>query len=272
MQSLLSADPGRMFHKKGSRHTPLHVVGSRAGEMLDKEAESSRRVLANMRDGATWLRLVKLAKWSTGNWDRAQDLVMDTFMRIMDPDDLPWTGTVPFLTFMMWSFRKVRYEQRRLARAREIAVPTDRLDAREEFDSPGQSDGEEGDENNGPGEAPRRTDIQHPLPLADAIIDAERERRLNEQRSDALMAALEAEDAKAKPDSLSLVGVCLEWMDDVPPREQAERLGCAVEKVYDAHEKIKRIARGIRDQQEAAEAQRMHVLRIQAQARQGVRS
>ncbi|MGH7436114.1 MAG: RNA polymerase sigma factor, partial [Polyangiaceae bacterium] len=91
--------------------------------MFDEGDATWRRVLTQLQKRGTWLRLVSMARWSTREWSRAEDLVQETLMRVGNPADLPWDGKRPFLSFMSFMFRHVFCDWMRRLCSHEL--PTD---------------------------------------------------------------------------------------------------------------------------------------------------
>ena len=96
--------------------------------MLSTTAESSRRALAQFARRKMWSLLVQMAYWSTRQVARAKDLVGDSMLRVLDPDDLPWDGLRPFRTLMSWVLRHVYADQMRLHASREVSLAGDKID------------------------------------------------------------------------------------------------------------------------------------------------
>src|SRR5581483_8538689 len=106
--------------------------------MDDSGDDVRQKFIARLKERGMWLRLVWIAWWSTRDLSRAEDLVQETIMRVLDPDDLPWDGKFPFRRFMTYRLRHVfcDWMRRRMA----LEVPIDALvaghDMRSEEPSP----------------------------------------------------------------------------------------------------------------------------------------
>jgi DNA-directed RNA polymerase specialized sigma24 family protein len=82
--------------------------------VYDVDAPSSKLVLAQLSEPTVCARLLKIACWSTKSEADAEDLVADSLIRVLDPDDEPWMPTkCTFLTHMTFVIRRVWYRERR---------------------------------------------------------------------------------------------------------------------------------------------------------------
>jgi DNA-directed RNA polymerase specialized sigma24 family protein len=212
------------LHRQAAR-----IVRCGAALMLDAKCESSKRVLEYLAKPRARWNLVRIALWTTRVWASAEDLVTDSLMRVLDPDDRPWDGRRPFLSFMSFLLREVYKDQMRRYAAREIP-----------------EDGRAIDEA-----------TQSALPSAEEAID--RTRSLNDHLE--LYARL-CKDLESEDPSLRK---CLELqVEEVSSEEQAAILGWSIDKVYQAHRTIARHALRIRD---AWIAERETALRLRRQGK-----
>jgi DNA-directed RNA polymerase specialized sigma24 family protein len=202
----------------------------RVPHMYDPKSPASQRVIAKLEQPGTWWRLVQLAFWSTKDASRAEDLVADTLIRVMDPDDLPWIEKErPFLSHMSFSFRHVWNDQLRRHSAQE--VPEDGLAVDDKTLSK--------------------------EPPVDEELDRRRMLATFDELGEKLLAAAGEIDATTK--------ACMELaMQGLSPEEQAAKLGCDISKVYEAQHFRRRHAARLRDEWNASELERMRALRDRA--------
>ena len=86
--------------------------------MFDATAPSSELVMAELGKPNVSAKLHKIAMWSTKSEADAKDLVEDALMRVLDPEDRPWSPTeCTFLTHMGRVMRYVWDQQRQRASA-----------------------------------------------------------------------------------------------------------------------------------------------------------
>jgi RNA polymerase sigma factor (sigma-70 family) len=199
--------------------------------MLDTGVEGSQKLIARLKEPGMWMRLVWIARWSTRELSRAEDLVQDTIMRVRDPNDLPWDGKRPFLSFMSFMLRHVFCDWMR--RRLNLEVPIDAI------------------------EVARRTRSDDPS-AEDAI-----EQKRAEERFRALSSRLRSELDAGDP----LARQCFSlWESGMCRKEQAATLGCTEERVRALHLLITRRAGRVREAYDADERDRIKALRAAAVA------
>lgn len=199
--------------------------------MFDADAPSSQRVRARLERRGTWKRLVWIARWSTRELSRAEDLVQETVLRVMNPEDLPWDGARPFLSFMSFVLRHVFCDWTRLRREQEIPVDAEEI-----------------------AKYVRSSD-----PPPDEALDLARAKQRD--------ALLGARLAKELGEEDVIERRCLElWAAGLDVGQQASALGCTVERVLAAQRLLTRRGMRIRREYDAAERDRMNALRAGAAA------
>ncbi len=185
---------------------PIASMVRSARLVLDPHAPSSLLALAEWKDKLVRSRLARIAEWSTKSESEAEDLVMNALVRVLDPDDAPWVPPRPtFLAHMAFVMRQVWDQQMRKASAqREI------LDA-----------GVAADE---------RT--ASPTPRADDELERLREIGLWQRLLEEVLAKI----GDKYPLTRQICDLAARGIED--PAEQAQSIGCDVEKIYRALETL----------------------------------
>ena len=193
--------------------------------MIAPGAGSSARALAQLERRGMWKRLVRIAFWSARTRFGAEDLVAETVARVLDPEDLPWDGAVPFHRFMTFQFRAVFKGWMRRMSAHEIPMPTEQL-------------------------AEHAADAG---PLPDERIDLRRTQKALFALGHRLLEELAESDPLARQ--------CFDlYAAGMSTKDQAAALGCTEAQVQLLHAVIKRRAARIRDEHDLAERGRMSSL------------
>ncbi len=202
--------------------------------MLDLGAPSSQRAILELEEPMVRERLHQIALSRTASDAAAEDLVEDALVRVLDPDDSPWDpGQYPFVRHMNFVMRQTWAQHMRRASTR-----------REVLD--GGLTGEEST----PGELAR----------ADDELDGFRGLALRASLLEEVVSTLEHDHPLVRP-------ICELGAQGIEsPSEQAERLGCAVQTVYDTFATLKRHARKALMDWDRAERRRMMVAQAAATA------
>jgi DNA-directed RNA polymerase specialized sigma24 family protein len=75
--------------------------------MYDADATSSRLAVAELSKPGVTKRLLKFAMWSTPSEAEAEDLIANTLLRVLDPQDAPWDpARGSFLKHMAYVMRQ----------------------------------------------------------------------------------------------------------------------------------------------------------------------
>jgi DNA-directed RNA polymerase specialized sigma24 family protein len=195
--------------------------------MLEAQAPSSLRVVAELDKPRVKERLHAIARWSTGSDDAAaDDLVQDALARVLDPAKAPWDpARGSFLQHMSFVMRHV-WDRR----MRRVAVQREVLDGNLDETTPGRE--------------------------PSAEDELARLQTLAIYRS-ALEEALCAIDDK-HPLARKIFDLVTQGIEE--PAKQARRLKCDVDEVYRTLETVKYHARRALERREVAEARRMRDL------------
>jgi DNA-directed RNA polymerase specialized sigma24 family protein len=193
--------------------------------VLDVDAPSSQRAIAELEKPTMRQRLHRIALWTTGSDAAAEDLVEDALVRVLDPDDAPWlpekTTFLRHLNFVMtrvWS-----REMRKASAHREI------LDG---------------------GLAHDETHPSHAPPVDDEL-DGLRAIAVRQSLLDEVVAAIESKTPLARP-------ICELGAQGIEePAEQARMLDCSVQAIYDTLKILKRHAKSALDEWDRTERRRM---------------
>ena len=193
--------------------------------VFDPEAPSSKLALAELHKKATRESLHKYAVWRTDSEADAEDLLADAIEWTCDPDRKPWDPAKGSF------FRHMRLVMDRIAfnDARRGAGRFERADEGITF-----------------GEG---TLDPHPLP--DEALHEGRKLAWLRRMGSVLLERLQRKD----PLAAKVFQVACEGVED--PQEQAERIGCPIEDVYEALRRMRYRGATIRTQDEQAEAERM---------------
>jgi DNA-directed RNA polymerase specialized sigma24 family protein len=200
--------------------------------VFDRDAPSTKRVLEELKKPRGRPRLFRLAWWRTHSKHDADDLVQQTLECVCDPERRPWDpARKTFLIHISDVMRDILYEQGRSARAMHEVV--DSTLARDDATVDG-------------------------APLADEALDAHRElARLQEMREQLLADLGDRHPIATKALRLAMTGV-------VTPAEQAGRIPCAVEDLYEAYRVLKYHGALILAERQEAEARQMRERREKA--------
>lgn len=193
--------------------------------MFDPGAPTSQRILLELEDPEVRARLHKMAFVRTESDVAAEDLVEDALVRVLDPEDSPWQPSRgSFLLHMKWVMRQTwTAKQRRAYVKREI--PDGGVIAEEGTPGAGA--------------------------LGDEALEGSRWLAVRVALLEQVVAALEPEHPIVRPIcELGAQGV------DVPS-DQAQRLGCSVQAVYEAFATLKRHARKALNDWDRGERRRM---------------
>ncbi len=173
--------------------------------MDGEESESQKRLREELDKPRTLLSLMRLARKRTKNAIRAEDLLSETIVQVLEEDGASWDRRFSFLSFMAF---KLSHVYTALGRLRSVTeIPRDR-------------------------EAIDEEELSAQLGPEDAL---ERSRTLREWDDllGRLNSVLVKEDLKTAQ--------CLELMaDGRSVEEQATLLGWRVDQVYNAHRTIQR--------------------------------
>lgn len=223
----------------------LHSAGERAlrhgygcAAVFDKNAPSSKLALAELQQERVRTNLKRYAMWRSKSEVDAEDLLADGIECVCDPDRKPWDPAKGSF------FRHMRLVMDRIAieRARGGHRRFEVLDEGITFDQ-GTVD---------------------PKPPADEALHAERNLAWLRHLGTVLMGRLRGKD----PVALKVFEVACEGVEE--PQEQAKRMGCPVEDVYEALRRLRYNGAKVRAEEEQAEAERMK--RAREEARKGGRS
>jgi hypothetical protein len=188
--------------------------------MFDPKAPSSLRAQAELAKAGTRKRLLSIAHWFARNPSDDEDLVAAALEITFDPGKKPWTPPPAFFEHMAGIIKDVAIEAQRRGHGRFEKVSADRA------------------------HDPSRPD---PAPLPDDALseheEAARRRRLGLK----LRASVEG------------IGVCVQVLDCVTEGLEdtgaiAQRIGCTVEDIYQAHRTLKLHGRRILAEEKMAEA------------------
>lgn len=81
---------------------------------MDLDTPSSKLVATELTKPRVNVRLRQIARWHTRNDVQADDLVADSLVRVLEPEDRPWDPAMwPFLTHMAQVIRQTWDQQRR---------------------------------------------------------------------------------------------------------------------------------------------------------------
>jgi DNA-directed RNA polymerase specialized sigma24 family protein len=206
--------------------------------VFDGNAPSSKLALAELQQERVRTSLKKYAVWRTGSEVDAEDLLADGIECVCDPDRKPWDPAKgSFFRHMRLVMDGIAIEQARGGH-RRFEVP----DVGITFDQ-GTVD---------------------PKPLADEALHAERDLAWLRHLGTVLMGRLREKDPIAR----KVFEVACEGVEE--PQEQARRIGCPVEGVYEALRRLRYHGAKVRAEEDQAEAERMK--RAREEARKGGRS
>jgi DNA-directed RNA polymerase specialized sigma24 family protein len=217
--------------------------------VLDLGAPSSQRAIIELEKPMMRERLHWIALKRTESDAAADDLIEDTLVRVLDPDDLPWNHEqYTFVGHMKFAMRRTWADKLRQASVqREIPAGAVGYD-----EATGEGDGESPDED------------KEARPNADPRADDELDRMRAAARRDAL---LEEVVASLEPDYPLVRPLCeLGGRGIDSPSEQARQLGCPVEAIYEAMATLKRHAQKALADWDRAERRRMMMARATATA------
>ena len=241
-------DANALLRQHGAIRTgagSLHSAGERAlghgygcAAVFDKDAPSSKLALAELQQERIRTSLKKYAVWRTKSEADAEDLLADGVECVLDPDRKPWDPAKgSFFRHMRLVMDGIAIEQARGGHRRfEV------LDEGIAFDQ-------------------RTVD---PKPPADEALHAERKLAWLRHLGTVLMGRLRGKD----PVALKVFEVACEGVEE--PQEQARRIGCPVDDVYESLRRLRYHGAKVRDEEEQAEAERMK--RAREEARKGGRS
>lgn len=193
--------------------------------MLDLGAPSSQRAILELEKPGVRQALHKVALARTTTHAAAEDLIEETLIRVLDPEDVPWNPKEhPFVSHMSFVMRQT-WDQK----MRRASVKREVLD-----------EGVTGEKMT-PGDWTR----------ADEDVDWARWLAVRASLLDEVVAALEHDHPLVRP-------ICeLGARGIESPSEQARKLGCSVQAVYDAFATLKRHARKALTDWDRAERRRM---------------
>src|ERR1700733_6700419 len=81
---------------------------------MDLDSPSSKLVATELTKPRVNVRLRQVARWHTRNDAQADDLVADSLVRVLEPDDRPWDPSMrTFLTHMTQVIRQTWDQQTR---------------------------------------------------------------------------------------------------------------------------------------------------------------
>ena len=199
--------------------------------MYDADAISSRLAVAELSKPGVTKRLLKFAMWSTPSEAEAEDLIANTLLRVLDPQDAPWDPAHgSFLKHMAYVMRQQWDRHARRSMVRNEIVGT----------------GLASDENTSSREPPADDELDRRRSLA--VLRTLGERLLVRVGDD--VRARQVFDLGAK-------GVHEQG-------EQAAALACTASEVKDAVLRLKYHARLVREEWTDAEERRMTALREKA--------
>jgi DNA-directed RNA polymerase specialized sigma24 family protein len=200
--------------------------------VFDPNAPSSKLALAELGDKALREKLLKYGVWRTDSEADAEDLLANAIECVCDPDRRPWDPAKG--TF----FRHMRAVMDRIA-----IHATRRGAGRFEVADEGITFGE--------GTVDRQ-------PLADEALHQGRKLAWLRRMGTVLLERLDRKD----PLAAKVFRAAFEGVEE--PQEQAERIGCPIEDVYEALRRIRYRAAKIRAEDEQAQAERMKQARSAA--------
>jgi DNA-directed RNA polymerase specialized sigma24 family protein len=194
--------------------------------VIDRDAASSKRALDELLKPGVRKNLLRFAIWRTRSEADAEDLLQDALAKVFDPDDSPWDSDrgKSFFSHVASLMSGLASNESRSSRALHEVV--DSTLARDDATVDG-------------------------APLANEALDAHRELARFRDMGERLLAKL----GEKHPIATKAFRLAMEGFES--PAEQAERIPCLVEEVYDAYRVLRYHARLIRAEEEEAEARRM---------------
>jgi len=195
--------------------------------VLDLRAPSSQRAILELDKPGMRQELHEIALARTTTHAAAEDLIEDTLLRVLDPDDVPWNPQeYPFVRHMSFVMRQT-WDQK----MRRACVQREVLD--------------------GGIKAEEKTTTDRVR--ADDEVDWVRWLAVRASLLEEVVAALEPDHPLVRP-------ICeLGARGIESPSEQARRLGCSVQAVHDAFATLKRHARKALMDWDRAERRRMMI-------------
>jgi DNA-directed RNA polymerase specialized sigma24 family protein len=193
--------------------------------VLDFKAPTSQRAILELEKPKVRGKLHKIALVRTTSHAPAEDLVQSALLRVLDPEDAPWDPSQgSFVRHMKLVIRQTWGRQvRRASVQREVRD--------------GGVKAEEGTASKGD--------------LADEEVEHLRWLRQRASLLDEVVTTLEAEHPLVRP-------ICELGAQGIEsPAEQAQKLGCSVQTVYDAFATLKRYARKALTDWDRAERRRI---------------
>ena len=222
---------------------PLRLVPSPA--VLDKDAASSQRALAEIAKPATRENLVRYARWRCEDYDEAQDLLAEAFELVLDPDRKPWDDPgVSFRRHMRRVMDDIAIDKARSAKERREINERDLI-------------AETGDEDAFP-------DPPGTGPLPDEAVH---DKRKGEWLK-GLWGRLEGLFRGKDPQSIAVYEAACRGHETAA--EQAEYLGVPVTEVYETHRRMKHRALLLKAEWQKQETQRMFEARRRAKKNERV--
>jgi DNA-directed RNA polymerase specialized sigma24 family protein len=190
------------------------------------ESESRKRLRSELEKPRTLWSLMRIACWSTRDRTRAEDLVSETIVWVLEEDHPSWDGRGSFFSYMSFKLRNIFHETMSLRSSTEVAHDAIRI----------------GDM------------VQTEEPRPDEMLERSRILREWDDLLGRLNSVLVKEDLK--------IARCLELMSEGrTAQEQAASLAWSMEQVYQAHRTIQRRGLEVRQAWDEEREAMMHARR-----------
>ena len=204
--------------------------------MFDSNSPLTKRAIAELTKREIYQKLFNYALWRAQSDADAKDLLADAIECVGDPDRRPWDPTkCSFFQHMRRVMDVLAIERARRGHGRFEVVSSSLASDEQTTD---------------------------PAPAADEALDEARKVARLRRLGDRLLSKLEGKDTLAHR---VYVAAC-EGAETA--REQAEKAGCSVAEVYEAHRRLVYHGAQILDQEREAEAARMKALREEAKKKE----
>jgi DNA-directed RNA polymerase specialized sigma24 family protein len=197
---------------------------------MDLDTPSSKLVATELTKPRVNVRLRQVARWHTRNDAQADDLVADSLVRVLEPEDRPWDPeTRTFFTHMTQVIRQTWDQQKRSFYFRKISA-----------DGGVAADG-----------------LVNPSPSTDDAVDGARQLTILRALGDMVFDRLGDDDIGRKVFELS-------QLEDLDQAQLAARVPCSVDEIKAARKRLERHGDVVLREWNDGEQRRMNSVRESA--------